>query len=60
MLARAQDGIVFLIKPEIRNLNAVDEQIDEFECSKIGCPVTTRRALLPELPDAESALASRA
>jgi len=33
-----QDRIVGLIKPEICNLDAVDEQVDELECSKIGCP----------------------
>ena len=38
MLARAQDRVVALIIPEIRNLDAIDEQVDELECSKIGCP----------------------
>jgi hypothetical protein len=38
MLARAQDRVVGLIIPQIRNLDAVDEQVDELECSKIGCP----------------------
>ena len=38
MLARAQDRVVGLIIPEIRNLSAIDEQVHELECSKIGCP----------------------
>jgi hypothetical protein len=49
-----------LIIPKIRNLDAVDEQVDELECSKIGCPgyhqtsvisltQGSLRALAPEL-----------
>ena len=38
MLAGAQDRVVGLIIPEIRNLDAIDEQVDELECSEIGCP----------------------
>jgi hypothetical protein len=33
-----QIRIVTLIKPQIRNVYTVDEQVEELECSKIGFP----------------------
>ena len=38
MLPGGQRRIITLIKPQIRNVYTVDEQVEEFECSKIGFP----------------------
>lgn len=38
MWPRGQRRVVTLIEPQITNLNAVDEQIDGFEITKIGGP----------------------
>jgi hypothetical protein len=38
MLPGGQHRVVTLIKPQIRNLDPVDEQVEVLESSKIGCP----------------------
>ena len=61
MLARAQDRVVALIIPEIRNLDAIDEQVDEPRVFQNWVPwLRPDERYCLNYPDAESALASRA
>ena len=60
MVPGGQHRIVTLTKPQIRNVDTVDEQGEVLESPKIGCLVTTKRASSSERARAEFDLATRA
>jgi hypothetical protein len=46
MLPGGQQRIVTLTKPQIRNVDTVDEQVEELESSKIGCPTHNQMSVI--------------
>jgi hypothetical protein len=60
MLTWGQRRLVSFVNPQIRNFDAVDEQVDAIDGSKFADLLISKRALSVEGPNAELALTSLA